>query len=139
MSLEHLFHSVESKLFDFGRRLCKEPFAEVREEADGLADTLRGRRAALARCRDEMAALRHRVKANEARTALLSSRVESYLYVSDGPNAFKLALELDDLRRSLAADRQRLREALQVERRCLDDVGDLESRLDDLRDKLCRR
>ena len=139
MSLERLFHSVESRLYHFGRRLCRDPLAEVREEADEVAEALEQRRTALHRCREEMAELRGRLKTNEARAGLLASRVESYLHVHDGPTAWQYALELDNLRRSLGEDRQRLRQALQVERDCLERIRALESRLGELQDKLCRR
>ena len=72
-----------------------------------------------------MADLRLQVKAHEARAALLTSHVQSYLYVHDGPAAWKRVLELDEVRQRLADYRQQLRQALQEERRHLDDLRHL--------------
>jgi hypothetical protein len=139
MSLEHLFHSVETGLLNFGRHLCRDRVAEVREEADGVGEDLRRERVALRRCRDEMAQLRQRVRANEARAATLASRIESFLYVHDGPSAYDHALELDGIRRRVAEDRNELRRALRCERVSLDLIRELEQRYDELQDKLSRR
>jgi hypothetical protein len=139
MSLEQLFQSVESGLFNFGRNLCRDRRAEAREEAENVGADLRGQRAALRRCRDEMAQLRQRVRASESRASWLASRVESFLYVHDGTSAYDHALELDHIRRRIADDRDELRRALRHERECLDAVRDLERRYDELQDKLSRR
>ncbi len=139
MSLENLFVSVESGLFNIGRRLCRDRVGEVREEANDVSDDLRNERAALRQCRDEMAQLRQRVRANESRAALLASRVESYLYVHDGSSAFDHALELDQTRRRLSEDRDKLRQSLRAEREALDAIRDLEQRYDQLQDQLSRR
>ncbi|HKI35784.1 MAG TPA: hypothetical protein VKA46_28270 [Gemmataceae bacterium] len=139
MSLEQLFQSLESGLFNFGRQLCRDRQAEVRDEADGVSADLGRERAALRRCRDEMAHLRQRVKANEARAALLASRVESFVYVHDGPSAYDHALELDNTRRRLVEDREGLRRALRFERESLELIRELEHCYDELQDKLGRR
>jgi hypothetical protein len=138
MSLEQLFQSVETGLFNFGRRLCRDRLAEVREEAEQVGDELGRERALLRRCRDEMAQLRQRVRANESRAALLASRVESFVYVHDGASAYDHALELDSTRRRLADDRGGLRRALRFERDCLEAIRELERRYDELHDKLGR-
>lgn len=139
MSLEQLFQSVETGLFNFGRRLCRDRVAEVREEAEEVSDYLRRERDMLRRCRDEMTQLRQRVRANEARAALLASRVESFVYVHDGPSAYDHALELDNTRRRLAEDRAGLRRALQFERNSLDTIRELERRYNELQDQLSRK
>jgi predicted nucleic acid-binding Zn-ribbon protein len=139
MSLEQLFQSVETGLLNFGRNLCRDRVAEVREEAEGVGEELRRERAALRRCRDEMAQLRQRVRASESRAATLASRVQSFLYVHDGPSAYDHALELDSLRRRVTDDREELRRALRFERETLDLIRDLERRYDELQDKLSRR
>jgi predicted nucleic acid-binding Zn-ribbon protein len=138
MSLEQIFQSVESGLFNFGKQLCRDRVAEVREEADGVGEELRRERAALRRCRDEMAELRQRVRASESRAAVLASRVQSFLYVHDGSSAFDHALELDRIRRRLGEDRDDLRRALRFERDCLDTIRDLERRYNELQDQLSR-
>ena len=85
-----------------------------------------------------MALLRQRVRASEERTALLASRVESFLYVHDGTSAYDHALELDHIRRRIADDRDGLRRALRFERECLDVIRELEQRYDELQNKLSR-
>ncbi len=139
MSLEQLFQSVESGLFNFGKQLCRDRRAEVRDEADGVSEELRRRREELRRCRDDMAQLRQRVRANESRATVLASRVQSFLYVHDGPSAFDHALELDHTRRRITEDRDELRRSLRFERDCLDVIRDLQRRYDDLQDRLSRR
>jgi hypothetical protein len=139
MSLEQLFQTVEAGLLNFGRRLCRDRFAEAREEADRVSEDLRRERAALRRCRDDMAQLRQLVRAHEARADVLASRVESFVYVHDGPSAFDHALELDNIRRRLSEDREGLRRCLRFERECLDTIRDLERRYDELLDRLGRR
>jgi hypothetical protein len=139
MSLEQFLLSVETGLYNFGRRLARDRLAEARDEADTVGDGLRRERDRLRRCRDEMAQLRQRVRANEGRAALLASRVESFLYVHDGPSAFDHALELDRTRGRLTEDREGLRRALRFERDCLDAIRELERRYHELQDKLSRR
>jgi chromosome segregation ATPase len=132
MGLEQMFHSVESQLFNLGRRLWRDPLAEVREEAEQINASLQRKHNRLRRCQEELIELRAQVKSSEAQAALLASRVESFVYVYDGRSAWQHALELDGVRRQLAQHRQRLREVLQVERECLDGIHELEKRLDDL-------
>jgi predicted nucleic acid-binding Zn-ribbon protein len=139
MSLEQLFHSMENGLFNFGRSLYRDRRAEAREAAEGVGESLRRERAALRRCRDEMAQLRQRIKAAESRTAQLASRVQSFLYVHDGASAYDHALELDNMRRRIADDRETLRRSLRFERDCLDAIRELERRYDELQDQLSRR
>ncbi len=139
MRLEQFFQSVEAGLLNFGRRLCRDRFAELREEADRVSEDLRRERDALRRCRDDMSQLRQLVRAHEARADLLASRVESYIYVHDGRSAFDHALELDNIRRRLAEDREGLRRALRAERESLDAIRELERRFDELHDRLARR
>jgi hypothetical protein len=138
MSLERLFQSVESGLFNFGRQLCRDRQGEVRDEADEVGEALRRERAALRRCRDEMAQLRQRVRAQEVRADLLASRVESFIFVHDGASAFDHALELDNIRRRLADDRESLRRALRFEGETLELIRELERRYNELQDKLGR-
>ncbi|HEX5269256.1 MAG TPA: hypothetical protein VFW33_02150, partial [Gemmataceae bacterium] len=126
-------------LLNFGRNLCRDRRAEARDEADGVSEKLGRERAALRRCHDEMALLRQRVKASESRAALLASRVQSFLYVHDGPSAYDHALELDSIRLRIADDREGLRRALRFERESLDAIRELERRYDELQDKLSRR
>ncbi len=139
MSLEQLFRSVEMGLWNLGRHLCRDRFGEAREEAERVSEELRRERAALRRCRDDMAQLRQLVRAHEERATLLASRVESFVYVHDGPSAFDHALELDNIRRRLTEDRAGLRRALRFERECLDTIRELEKRYDEVQDRICRR
>jgi hypothetical protein len=139
MSLEQLFQSVETGLFNFGRQLCRDRRAELRDEAEAASNDLRREREALRRCRDEMAELRQRVRAHEAGAAYLASRVESYVYVHDGPSAYDHALRLDNTRRRLVEDRAALRQALRDERDHLEAIRALERRYDEVQDQFSRR
>ncbi len=139
MRLEQMFHSLESRLIDFGRRLCQGAAALAREEADDLGAFLDGRRARLERCRDDLTEARLRLRSHETRAARIASHIESYLYVYDGPSAWRHALELDGLRRQITEDRQELRRLLAEEGGLLDEVRALNRRLDDLQVKLGKK
>jgi len=136
MSLENFFHSMEMGLVNFGRRLCRDPRADLRDAVEEVQKQLHREREILRRCQEKMAELRQRVRASEERAALLGSRIESFLYVQDSASAYDHALELDNTRRRLADDREGLRRALRVERECLDLIRGLERRYDELQMQL---
>ena len=134
MSLEQLFEEVEGKLFDLGKRLWGDEPAAPQEDADGpstdlqqaydalsrcrcphqligmvaAAVELQQAYDALSRCRATATETRRRIAANEVKAALLASRVETDLQTGNRDAAWEQALELDQLRHYLIADRGEL-------------------------------
>jgi chromosome segregation ATPase len=79
-----------------------------REEALDLAS------AKLTKLRAEVDELRSRLAEKERQLHQLQARVEVYLHVADRTNAWRHALELDQLRKTLDQQRARLRRRQQV-------------------------
>jgi hypothetical protein len=162
MSLEQLVHKVEGELFDLGKRLWGDESAPQSEETDGpgtdleqaydalnrcrcprqlvrsvaAAVELQQAYDALSRCRAAATETRRRIAANEVKAALLASQVETCLQTGDRDAAWQLALELDQVRQYLVADRGELpylekacsnqrRHIAQVERR----LGEVQARV----------
>ncbi len=139
MSLEQLFHRVESRLFHFGQQIYRDRTAELLDEEHELSRELFQEEATLQAVREEMQAARQRLKQSEGEAAHLASRVECYLHVHDGPNAYQHAMRLDEARSSIATDRVQLRRALRRERDHLERIHELEDRIKTLHQRLARR
>lgn len=137
MMLEQLIHNTESRLFSFARNLWREdPQVELHEKAEQLSEELRQSHDTLGRKRREEEAVRNRLTDREAAAALLASRIETYLHVNDRASAWKGALELDTVRRSLQQDRTELSRWEDASRRQQVKVAQLEEHLAGLLDKL---
>jgi phage shock protein A len=108
MSLEQQFHKVESDLYDLAKRLWDGDPAGRLEEVDRLSTELQEAYDALSRCRAAATETRRRIAANEVKAALLASQVETCLQTGDRDAAWQLALELDQVRQYLTADRAEL-------------------------------
>jgi hypothetical protein len=108
MSLEQLFHKVESDLYDLGKRLWDDNPAARPGEVDQLTTELQRAYDALSRCRATATETRRRIAANEVKAALLASQVETCVQTGDRAAAWQLALELDQFRQYLTADRGEL-------------------------------
>jgi hypothetical protein len=105
--LEQLVHTVESGLADLGRRLWQgSPHERLLDEIDRLTLELRERHAELARSRTELAGIKRRLRDNPSEAALLHSRVETALRNRQSEQAWRWALELDQLRQTLACDQE---------------------------------
>lgn len=114
--LEQLVQSVESGLRDLGRRLLRpSPREQWQDEIDHLRAQLRQRRAELARGQIELAALKRRLRDNPTEAALLHARIESALRGGRQADAYRHALELDQIRQTLAADQEA---SPRLEQRC---------------------
>lgn len=108
MSLELLLQKVECRVFELGKRLCTDRAADRRDETERLEDELRRAHDALGDCRATATATRRRIAAGEVKAALLAGQVETCLLTGDHAAAWPPALELDEVRRQLRADRGRL-------------------------------
>jgi hypothetical protein len=135
MSLEQLFRKVESDLFDLGKRLWDDDPAAL-EEAERLGTELEHAYDALSRCRAAATETRRRIAANEVKAALLASRVETCMQTGDRDAAWQLALELDQVRHYLTADRGELP---YLEKACANQqkhIAQVERRLGEVRSRL---
>jgi hypothetical protein len=140
MKLEQLVQEVEARLVEVGRALLgPSPAQRLREEVEALADELAERLAALRRTQEECDGARQRLSDNQAAVALLPSQVESSVRRGKSSQAFRQALELDRLRRAIAADQDALP---RLERACEGlqfHIRLLERRLTRLREQTRRR
>lgn len=105
--LEQLLHSVESGLKDLGRRLlAPSPCQKMLDEIDRFSAQLKQRCTELTTAQRELAAMQRRLRDNPTAAALLRSHIEMALRHGCSEQAWRAALELDQLRQSLADDQQ---------------------------------
>jgi hypothetical protein len=139
MSLEEIVHRLERRVVDLGKRFVPGVAqAAWSDEADQLSAELNEHYALALRFREQADQLRARLAENEARSAVLSSQVETYVHTRHQAKAYPLALELDQVRRQLSEDRARLPcegKAYQMHRLR---ITELERRLAEVRRKLGR-
>ncbi len=130
MTLERLFQRAECRLFELGKRFCTDRAADLRDEAEQLEQELRRAYDALSDCRVTATAARRRIAAGEVKAALLAGQVESCVLTGDLASAWGLALELDQVRGQLHADRAQLPYLETACRNHQGRVAGLERRLD---------
>ncbi len=106
------------------------------EKADALCRSLRKCQAELRDCIDQMARYQGRLKDRNALADRLAAQVQSFLYVADGPHAWKRALALDQLRKEAEEDRTLLLRCRTRQRDLEERLRELEVRLDDVRRRL---
>lgn len=105
--LEQFVHTVEWGLKGLGRRLWQgSPRERLLDEIDRLTLELRERHAELARSRMELAGIKRRLRDNPTAAALLHSRIETAHRNRQLEQAWRLALELDQLRQTMACDQE---------------------------------
>jgi chromosome segregation ATPase len=105
MMLERLVHSVESGLLDLGRCLMQPGVRErLQDDIDRLTEEMRQRHAELNRSRTELGDLKRRLHDNPSAAALLHSRIEFAIRNRQSDRAWRYALELDQLRQTMASD-----------------------------------
>jgi chromosome segregation ATPase len=135
--LEQLLHTVESGLKDLGRRLLQPSSREqLLDEVDRISAQLQQRCAELTSSQRELAGVKRRLRDNPSAAALLHSRIETALRKKQSEQAWRSALELDQLRHSLAADQEA---CPGLEQRCWSlhfQVRQLQRRLDRLLEQL---
>lgn len=104
--LEQLVHTIESSLFGLGRHLQLSPREQLQEDTERLIAQLHQRRAELTHARIELAAAKRRLRDNPTVAVLLHSRIEMALRNRQPEPAYRCALELDQLRQTLAVDQK---------------------------------
>jgi hypothetical protein len=113
MNLEQVAHALEARLFSLGKRLTHGPGHQGEREL--LHHALRQAEANLRHCERALEQARARVTDNERQAAVLSSEVEAAVMREAGPEAWRLALALDELRQRGASDRA---DVAHLERAC---------------------
>jgi hypothetical protein len=114
--LEQLVQSFESGLKDLGRRLLQpSPREQMLDEYHLLTAQLRVRREELRRAQQELAGVKRRLRDNPTAAAMLRSRIETNLKNGRPEQAWCAALELDQLRQTLAFDQE---SCPRIEQRC---------------------
>lgn len=114
--LEQLIYSVESGLKDLGRRLLQpDAYEQLLDQIDCLSIQMQQRGAELTCSQRELASVKRRLRDNPPAAALLHSRIETMLSKGQAEQAWRVALELDQLRRSLADDEEN---CPRLEQRC---------------------
>lgn len=135
--LEQLVHSVESGLKDLGRRLLQPNSRErLLDEIDRLSAQLQQRCTELTTSQRELAGVKRRLRDNPTTAALMHSAIERTLRNKHWEQAWRGALELDQLRQSLTADQEA---CPRLEQRCWSlhfHIRQLQRRLDRLLEQL---
>jgi hypothetical protein len=105
MQLEAIVHRAEAKFLDIGRAMIQaDPVSEMQEELDLLRGEHERDEAKLAELRGRLALCGQSLAEKEEAAALLPSQVESSLKRGKASQAMRQALELDRLRRDIAAE-----------------------------------
>ncbi len=137
MMLEQLVHSVESGLRDLGQRLMQPSMRErLLDNIERFSAQLQQRVAELTNSQRELAGVKRRLRDNPTAAALLRSRIETMIRNRQWERAWRGALELDQLRQSLATDQEA---CPRLEQRCWSlhfHVRQLQRRLDRLLEQL---
>jgi hypothetical protein len=105
MCLEELFETVEARVGELGKRFLTDQATRLRDEVEELQAELRYAYAVLTGCRRRFREARLRIASNEVKATLLGSRVQTCLLVGDPAQAWRLALDLEQLHEFLTADR----------------------------------
>jgi septal ring factor EnvC (AmiA/AmiB activator) len=137
MSLEQVIHTLEARVYHLGKRLWRDdPVLQLHEEAEQMRLELRFRYDELSRCRGAVTAARRRVAAKELKVVLLASAIETATLARNASGAWQQALELEQLRQAIAADRAELPYLQRACRKHTQDIAQLEQRLSQLEKQL---
>ena len=101
-------------------------------DLDRLEEELDQASAALVQLRVSMEEVRERLAEKEQRAHWLKTRVEVYLHIADRANAWRYALELDKVQRTVDQERARLQRRRQAYHAQLTRVRHLHERVDEL-------
>jgi predicted nucleic acid-binding Zn-ribbon protein len=104
MKLEELIYNVESRLFHLGRTLLQaDEKSDLREELDLAGAELISREGALVRAEARRDALRQRMHGLQKQVEQMPAQIESSYRRGKKSQALRQAMELESLRRDLAA------------------------------------
>jgi hypothetical protein len=115
MELDKILENVESRLVRVGHALWKtDRKADLRLEADQVADELQQRHAALENAAADRSDLQRLIKQNQNAIEVMTGHVQACLTYGHGDQAWQFALQLDGLRQQVATDQARLPKLEQV-------------------------
>jgi hypothetical protein len=144
MCLEKLCRTVRNQVLDLGAYLCDEDHPPVAKNArvdlesrcGDLAAEINRRRSLAARFRVELVELRRRLVNHEKKALFLLKRIEILYRVGDQPNAWSLALQLEQLRQLIHCDRSRLKNQERILQEHMARTQRLTERLSDFQELL---
>ncbi len=137
MELEQILQNVESRLIRAGRAIWKpDPKAEVREEAERLAEELSERHEALEKARAELSGAQRRLNENQNASPVLTNHIQACLSCGHGEQAWQFALQLDKLREEITADQAKLPALEQIAWSVQFQIRQMERQLARLQEKL---
>jgi hypothetical protein len=137
MMLEQVVRKLKTRAHDLGNLILgDDPTELLHEQAYRLREALRNHYAALAEQQAAAKELRDRLARQEKQANFLAARVRICLGVEDRANAWKFALQLDEVRQALQADRPRLRQHLLACREHQSHLDHLGRRLANIEEKL---
>jgi hypothetical protein len=140
MTLDQLIDTFETRLHALGKRIWPDdPNAAVRAEIEHMSLELQEHVAGAVFFRAAVEETRARIADQEFRAAQLASRIETYVHTGDQARAWRHALELDRVRRFIAADQAGLTEAEKAHRLHRFHIDRLEPRLEELQAQLQSR
>jgi hypothetical protein len=142
MCLEKLCRTIRNEVLELGTYLRDEEHLPVAKSArvnlesqcQAMAVEISRRRSLAARLRAELVELRRRLVNHEKKASFLLKRIEILHRVGDQPNAWTLALQLEQLRQVIYYDRSRLNEQERILQGHAAGTERLKERLADLQD-----
>lgn len=109
MSLEKIVYTVEQGLRDLAEQLTGNAGvrAQLEQEEQRLGQELETLCRGLRQWQKELTTTQRRLGENQPAAGLLPSRIQECVTQGDGPQAYKMALELDRIRREIAEDEEK--------------------------------
>jgi len=105
MNMETIVYTFEEQLRLLGRQLlAADPLAQVHEEIDRHNEEERTLEHGLKCWQLDLLAARKQLNDRQMIAALLTTQIETSLYQGQGANAYRLALDLDQLRQQIAQE-----------------------------------
>jgi folate-binding Fe-S cluster repair protein YgfZ len=136
MSLVQFFETMEGRLFNLDCSLRHNPHVRLQEEADALCEELQQLEPMQARRLAELNEARQTLIHQEIEAAMLASSVEASVFAKDSTAAWQQALELEQLRKSLQDERDRVERLEDAANEQATVIRSLEYRLSLLQQKL---
>ena len=141
MCLEKLCRTVRDQVLDLGTYLWEEEDVakharELESRYAALAIEVGRRQGLTARYQAELVELRRRLVGHEKQASFLLKRIEILHRVGDQPNAWGLALQLEQLRQLIHCDRSRLKSQERILQEHMARTQQLTERLSDFQELL---
>jgi hypothetical protein len=139
MALEDIRQVARTWLLELANcAWSEEQVAAMAHETESLKEDIRQGYQVLLLQRRRLERLQQRIEENEHKAAALPWKVQSYLQVGNKKAAYQAALELDQVRATVSADRSRRREMDQAYRQQAADLESERQRLGKLQWQLAR-